>query len=168
MLVTEDVTGHALRQHITKASLSLTFDQKIAIVRDMLAALNHAHRSDPQVVHRNLTPDAVLVGESGRALVCGFDYARTGKGLFSTIAEEIVDELDPIYQAPECDKDPSQASVVSDLYAAGLVAVVRTADIRSSLGDVVEIYATRWISNDAGLGIVASTLWLTRQAYRSA
>ena len=121
VLVTEDVAGHALRQHITKASLSLTFDQKIAIVRDMLAALNHAHSSDPQVVHRNLTPDAVLVGESGRALLCGFDYARTGKGLFSTIAEEIVDELDPIYQAPECDKDPSQASVASDLYAAGLV-----------------------------------------------
>ena len=121
VLVTEDVTGHALRQHITKASLSLTFDQKIAIVRDILAALDHAHRSDPQVVHRNLTPDAVLVGESGRALLCGFDYARTGKGQFSTIAEEIVDELDPICQAPECDKDPSQASVASDLYAAGLV-----------------------------------------------
>ena len=121
VLVTEDVAGHALRQHITKVSLSLTFDQKIAIVRDILAALNHAHRSEPQVVHRNLTPDAVIVGESGRALLCGFDYARTGKGQFSTIAEEIVDELNPIYQAPECDKDPSQASETSDLYAAGLV-----------------------------------------------
>ena len=31
VLVTEDVAGHALRQHITKASLSLTFDQKISI-----------------------------------------------------------------------------------------------------------------------------------------
>ena len=79
VLVTEDVAGHALRQHIAKASLSLTFDQKIAIVRDMLAALAHAHRSEPRVVYRNLTPDAVLVGESGRALLCGFDYARTGK-----------------------------------------------------------------------------------------
>ena len=121
VLVTGDVAGRALRQHITKASLSLTFDQKIAIVRDMLAALDHAHRSEPQVVHRNLTPDAVLVGDSGRALLCGFDHARTGKDRLSTIAEEIVDELDPIYQAPECDKDPSQASVASDLYAAGLV-----------------------------------------------
>ena len=121
VLVTEDVAGQALRQHIAKASLSLTFDQKIAIVRDVLAALNHAHRSEPQVVHRNLTPDAVLVGESGRALLCGFDYARRGRGEFSTIAEAIVDELNPIYQAPECDKDPSQASVASDLYAAGLV-----------------------------------------------
>ena len=121
VLVTEDVPGHALRQHVAKSSLALTFDQKIAIVRDVLAALDHAHRSEPQVVHRNLTPDAVLVGASGRALLCGFDYARAGKDRVSTIADEIVDELDPMYQAPECDQDPSQASVASDVYAAGLV-----------------------------------------------
>ena len=121
ILVTEDVAGRALRQHITKDALALTFDQKIAVVRDILAALNHAHSSEPQVVHRNLTPDAILVGDAGRALLCGFDYARAGKDRFSTIAEEIVDELNPVYQAPECDKDPSQASVASDLYAAGLI-----------------------------------------------
>ena len=121
VLVTADMAGHALRQHITKSALALTFDQKIAVVRDVLTALDHAHRSEPQVVHRNLTPDAVLVGASGRALLTGFDHARAGKDRSSTIAEEIVDELDPMYQAPECDKDPSQASVGSDLYAAGLV-----------------------------------------------
>ena len=121
VLVTADVAGHALRQHIKKSALALTFDQKIAVVRDVLSALDHAHRNEPQVVHRNLTPDAVLVGASGGALLCGFDHARAGKDRSSTIAEEIVDELDPMYQAPECDKDPSQASVASDLYGAGLV-----------------------------------------------
>jgi len=121
VLVTEDVAGHALRQHVKKSALALTFDQKIAVVRDVLAALDHAHKGEPQVVHRNLTPDAILIGASGRALLCGFDYARAGKDRASTIAEEIVDELDPMYQAPECDRDPSQASVASDLYAAGLV-----------------------------------------------
>lgn len=121
VLVTADVAGHALRQHIKKSALALTFDQKIAVVRDILAALDHAHRSDPQVVHRNLTPDAVLVSTSGRALLCGFDYARAGKDRTSTIAGDIVDELDLLYQAPECYRDPSQASVASDLYASGLV-----------------------------------------------
>lgn len=121
VLVTEDVAGHALRQHIKKNALALTLDQKIAVVRDTLGALDHAHRSDPQVVHRNLTPDAVIVSTSGRTLLSSFDYARAGKNRESTIAEEIIDELDPMYQAPECDKDPSQASVASDLYAAGLV-----------------------------------------------
>ena len=121
VLVTADVAGHALRQHIKKSTLALTFDQKIAVVRDVLAALDHAHRSEPQVVHRNLTPDAVLVAASGRALLCGFDHARAGRDRTSTIAGEIVDELDPMYQAPECYRDASQASVASDLYSAGLV-----------------------------------------------
>ena len=121
VLVTEDVPGHGLRQHMKKSALALTFDQKIAVVRDVLGALDHAHRSQPQVVHRNLTPDAVLVAATGRALLRSFDYARAGADRASTIADDIVDELDPSYQAPECYNDPSQASVAADLYAAGLV-----------------------------------------------
>ena len=121
VLVTEDVPGHGLRQHMQKSALALTFDQKIAVVRDVLGALDHAHRSRTQVVHRNLTPDAVLVGAAGRALLRGFDYARAGADRASTIAGDIVDELDPAYQAPECYKDPARAGVAADLYAAGLV-----------------------------------------------
>lgn len=121
VLVTADVAGHALRQHVKKSTLALTFDQKVTVVRDVLAALSHAHRSEPQVVHRNLTPDAVLVATSGRALLCGFDHARAGGDRTSTIAGDVVDELDPMYRAPECYRDASEASVASDLYAAGLV-----------------------------------------------
>lgn len=122
VLVTEDVAGHALRQHIKKSTLSLTYDQKIGIVRDVLSALDHAHRSEPQVVHRNLTPDSVLVSTSGKALLTGFDYARAGADRSSSsIADKIVDDLEPVYQAPECYKDPSKTGVLSDLYSAGLV-----------------------------------------------
>lgn len=120
-LVTEDVAGQALRQHIKKSGLALTYDQKIGVIRDVLAALDHAHRSEPQVIHRNLTPDAVVVANTGRALLCGFDYARAGHDRTSTIAVDIVDELDPLYQAPECYRDPSKASIASDLFSAGLV-----------------------------------------------
>jgi len=120
-LVTEDVAGEAVRQHTKRSGLALTYDQKIGVIRDVLAALDHAHRSEPQVIHRNLTPDAILVSNSGRALLCGFDYARAGKDRTSTIAGEIVDELEPSYQAPECYRDPSKASVASDLFSAGLV-----------------------------------------------
>ena len=119
VLVTEDLPGQALRLHIKKASLALTFDQKLQIMRDLLAALDHAHRYE--VIHRNLTPDAILVTKSGQARVTGFDFARVGKNRTSTIAGQIVDDLDPAYQAPECFKDPTQASIASDLYAAGLI-----------------------------------------------
>jgi serine/threonine protein kinase len=120
VLVTEDIPGQALRLHLTKPSLALTFDQKLQLIRDVLSALDHAHRHE--VIHRNLTPDVILVTKGGQARVTGFDFARVGKNrTTATIADQIVDDLDPTYQAPECFKDPSQASIASDLYAAGII-----------------------------------------------
>lgn len=119
VLVTEDVSGQALRQHIKKPNLALTHDQKLGIMREVLIALDHAHKY--QVIHRNLTPDAVLITADGHARLTSFDYARVGKDRSSSIAHEIVDDLDPLYQAPECYRDPTQASIASDLFSAGLV-----------------------------------------------
>ncbi len=167
VLVTEDLPGQALRLHINKASLALTFDQKLQVMRDVLSALDHAHRHE--VIHRNLTPDVILVTKGGQARVTGFDFARVGKNRTSTIlvtkggqarvtgfdfarvgknrtstiadqvvddlevvyqvgknrtstiADQVVDDLEVVYQAPECFKDPTQASIASDLYAAGLI-----------------------------------------------
>lgn len=119
VLVTEDLPAQALRLHINKPTLALTFDQKLQVMRDVLSALDHAHRHE--VIHRNLTPDAILVSKGGQARVTGFDFARVGKNRTSTIADQIVDDLEPAYQAPECFKDPTQASIASDLYAAGLI-----------------------------------------------
>lgn len=119
VLVTEDLPGQALRLHINKASLALTFDQKLQIMRDILSALDHAHRHE--VIHRNLTPDAILVTKGGQARVTGFDFARVGKNRTSTIADQVVDDLEAAYQAPECFRDPTQASIASDLYASGLI-----------------------------------------------
>lgn len=119
VLVTEDVAGQALRQHINKATLALTFDQKLQVMRDVLDALDHAHRHE--VIHRNLTPDAIIVTKGGQTRITAFDFARVGKNRTSTIAGQIVDDLDVSYQAPECFKDPTQASIASDLYATGLI-----------------------------------------------
>lgn len=119
IIVTEDVAGQPLRLHITKSTLALTFDQKLQVMRDVLSALDHAHKHE--VIHRNLTPDAIIVTKGGESRVTSFDFARVGKNRTSTIADQIVDDLDPAYQAPECFKDPSQASISSDLFAAGLI-----------------------------------------------
>jgi len=118
-IVTDDVPGQPLRLHINKASLALTFDQKLQVMRDVLSALDHAHRHE--VIHRNLTPDAILVTKGSQARVTGFDFARVAKNRTSTIADQVVDDLEAAYQAPECFKDPTQASIASDLYASGLI-----------------------------------------------
>jgi serine/threonine protein kinase len=119
VLVTDDASGYVLRQHLAKSSLALTFDQKLQIIRDLLAALDHAHKHE--VIHRNLTPDAILVSKTGQTRITDFDFARVGKDRTSTIADQIIDDLDPAYQAPECFRDPTKASIASDLYAAGLI-----------------------------------------------
>lgn len=119
VLVTEDVAGQALRQHIQKPSLALTFNQKLQVMRDILWGLDHAHKHE--VIHRNLTPDAVIVTREGRARITAFDYARVGENRESTIADQIIDDLDEKYQAPECYLNPSKANIASDLYSAGLI-----------------------------------------------
>ena len=119
VLVTEDTPGQVLRLHIIKQSLALTFDQKLQVMHGVLAALDHAHHYE--VIHRNLTPDDIIVSKGGVARITGFEYARVGENRLSTIAHQIVDDLEVEYQAPECYKDPTQASISSDIYSAGLI-----------------------------------------------
>lgn len=119
ILVTEDVPGQALRLHIEKPALALTLDQKTRIASDLLAALNHLQTH--KVVHRNLTPSNVLLGSDGRMRLVGFDFARAGADWSRTIAQEIVNDLEPAYLAPEVYNEPSAASPASDLFSAGLL-----------------------------------------------
>lgn len=117
VMVTEDVPGQVLHQHIKKQSLG--WEQKLAVMRDILYGLEHAHKHG--VIHRNITPDSILI-TTGQACLVGFDYARVSDRT-STIADDIIDDLEKYaaYQAIECQNDPSQASIVSDLFSVGLV-----------------------------------------------
>ena len=119
VLAIEDMPGQALLLHLSRPNLALTFDQKLNVARGVLAALAHAHAHE--VVHRALNPTTILVGRDGRVSLTGFDFARAGSERSHTIAEQIVDELDTHYLAPECHDHPEAASPASDVFAAGLV-----------------------------------------------
>lgn len=118
VLVTEDIPGQTLRQHIKKQTAPL--NQKFGWIEQVLIALDHAHKHG--VIHRNLTPDNILIGIDGQIRLIGFDYARVVNRT-STIAHDIVDNLegDAIYQATECYRNPATASETSDLFSAGSV-----------------------------------------------
>lgn len=118
-LVTEDVPGQALRLHIEKPALALTLDQKTTIATDLLTAL--AHLQANKVVHRNLSPSNILVGTDGRVRLTGFDFARPGTEHSRTIAQDIVDDLEPKYMAPELHGEPAAATPASDMFSVGLV-----------------------------------------------
>ncbi|WP_295639271.1 protein kinase [uncultured Methylibium sp.] len=118
-LVTEDVPGQALRLHIEKPTLALTLDQKTTIAADLLTALGHLQTH--KVVHRNISPSNILVGTDGRVRLTGFDFARPGMDHSRTIAQEIVDDLEPKYMAPEIHGEPAAATPASDIFSVGLV-----------------------------------------------
>ena len=118
VIVTEDVPGQLLYQQIKNKSLN--WEQKVTIIKDVLSGLGHAHKQG--VIHRNITPETILVTAKGQARLINFDYARISDRT-GTIANYIVQDLEKyaVYQAIECQSDPSKASVVSDLFSAGLV-----------------------------------------------
>ena len=118
-LVTDDMPGQALRLYLDKPSLALTLDQKFRIARDLLSALNHAHRHG--VVHRSLSPGNLLLGKDGRLRLVGFDFARTENSSTDTIADELTDVLEAAWLAPEVYGDPAKASPESDIFTAGLI-----------------------------------------------
>jgi serine/threonine protein kinase len=119
VLVTDDVGGRVLRFHIDKPPLALTLDQKLAVAKGLLSGLEHAHLHG--VVHRNLNPSCLMLGEDGQLRISGFDFARAGIDRTHTIAEQIVNDLDPTYMAPEVQGEPAAASLASDVFSAGLV-----------------------------------------------
>lgn len=119
ILILDDAPGQALTVHLARPQLALTLDQKWRVAKDLLAALAHAHQY--QVLHRNLTPGAILIGQDGTTRLTDFDFAKLGSDRSQTIAEEIVDLVEKAYVAPEAFRDPGAATAAADLFSAGVI-----------------------------------------------
>lgn len=118
-LVTYDIPGNALKVHLENSAQALTYDQKVKVSHDVLSALSYAHENE--VVHRNLNPNAILVGTDGQTYLTEFDYARSGLNRTQSIAENISGSLNNNYLAPECFGNPAAASPAADIFSAGLI-----------------------------------------------
>ncbi len=119
ILILDDAPGQALTVHMARPQLALTLDQKWRVAKDLLAALAHAHQHG--VVHRNLTPGAILIGQDGTTRLTDFDFARPSADRSLTIAADIVDLVEKAYVAPEAFREPGAASAASDVFSAGVI-----------------------------------------------
>jgi eukaryotic-like serine/threonine-protein kinase len=91
-----------------------------AILRKAALALDHAHSRG--LIHRNLTPDSLLLDDDGELKVTGFEIARPAQYLNSEAGQDLDLLLDSIhYMSPELVKgdilDPH-----SDQYSLGVIA----------------------------------------------
>ena len=119
VLVLDDAPGQALTIHLARPQLALTLDQKWRVAKDLLAALAHAHQHG--VLHRNLSPGAILIGQDGTARLTDFDFAKAGTDRSLTIADAIIDWVEKAYVAPEAYRAPEAASRASDVFSAGVI-----------------------------------------------
>lgn len=119
VLILDDTPGQALTVHLARPQLALTLDQKWRVAKDLLAALAHAHSHG--VIHRNLSPGAILIGQDGCTRLTDFDFAKPSTDRSLTIATDITDLVEKAYVAPEAFREPGAAMAASDVFSAGVI-----------------------------------------------
>ncbi|GAB1644321.1 methylation-associated defense system protein kinase MAD6 [Krasilnikovia sp. MM14-A1259] len=118
--VYDDVQGSALRVYLGPgATEPLTLDRKLLILRQVLDGL--ALVQSRRLVHRALSPATILLTNDGRAMITGFDYAKTAQPRAYTVALDAHANADVAYLSPETIDSPTKMSAKSDIYAVGVI-----------------------------------------------
>lgn len=99
---------------------NLTLEQKIAIIRDIANGLKAAHSKN--IIHRNLKPENILIGNSGAQLM-NFDKAYMSKKGGLTVWKTALAQEDRRYIAPELSGTSQTADVFfsTDIFSMGLI-----------------------------------------------
>jgi serine/threonine-protein kinase len=115
-LVMEFVQGDDLKQHLD-GGRRYSLQESLGIVRDLLAALDYAHRQN--IVHRDVKPANLLVEASGRVKLTDFGVARIqDSGEATRTKGSMVGTLK--YMSPE-QVQGLPVDARADLFAAGIV-----------------------------------------------
>lgn len=118
--VYDDVPGQALRLHLGPAAEDpLATDRKLKVLLQVLDGL--ALIQSRRLVHRALSPATILLTGDGRAMITGFDYAKTAQLRQHTVAMDARAHADIGYLAPEAVADPTKMGAKSDIYAVGVI-----------------------------------------------
>lgn len=138
MAYVEGYDLNRLLRELSKRRIALPAEFALFIVREILAALDYAHRAvDARglplgVVHRDVSPSNVLISFEGEVSLCDFGIARAlgpgagdGKHVASGLAESEAGSRKPVagksaYMAPE-HAGGAEVDLRSDVFAAGIL-----------------------------------------------
>jgi serine/threonine-protein kinase len=97
------------------------------VLRQTCRGLSRAHGSRPPIVHRDIRPQNILIGEDDegfRACMSDFGLAKHVNPLKLKASTKGV----PCYRAPECYDDPQAASCAADVWSLGLTMYLMLTD----------------------------------------
>ena len=126
-LVMEFVEGPTLQQilrYASKNNVRIPLDVELRILVDMLAGLNAAHELKDadgnflNLVHRDVSPQNILVGSEGTTKITDFGVARAESRLSSTRTGSVKGKVP--YMSPEQIRS-KPIDRRTDIYAAGVV-----------------------------------------------
>ena len=118
-IVMEFVDGVNLRDYLSSRSLS--FDQKLMLLRDICLAVDHAHQH--QVIHGDLKPENILVCSDGTPKIIDFNIAQKVQRLSTGDRELITQNVLAVtrnYASPE-QLDNDAIDKRTDVYALGRI-----------------------------------------------
>jgi tRNA A-37 threonylcarbamoyl transferase component Bud32 len=127
-IVMEYIEGDTLARLLARAASSaerLPPDISLRVVIDMLAGLHAAHElrdemgQPTELVHRDVSPQNVLVGTDGIARITDFGVARASTRLSATRVGQLKGKI--AYMAPEQAMGKSDVDRRADVFAAGIV-----------------------------------------------
>jgi eukaryotic-like serine/threonine-protein kinase len=143
-VVLEFIEGRNLseiRQRATQLKAPMTWADGVAIAVSLTEALAHVHeRTDAsgralEIVHRDLSPQNVMVGYSGEVKLIDFGTARGENRKCQTVSGVVFAK--PGYVAPEV-ANQNQPGPQADLYALGIILWELIAGRRFLTGDPAE------------------------------
>jgi eukaryotic-like serine/threonine-protein kinase len=114
-IVMEYVAGPTLRE-VLRARGRLTVRESLDVIEGVLKGLAAAHRAG--IIHRDVKPENVLLGQDGAVKVADFGLARAAVAAASTKTGMIIGTA--AYLAPE-QVSASRSDARTDVYAAGVM-----------------------------------------------
>jgi serine/threonine-protein kinase len=141
-LVMELVSGGTLRDLLRERGV-LPVPLAISVLESVLAALASAHRAG--LVHRDVKPENVLIGQGGTVKVADFGLVRAIATAGTTSNDKILGTV--AYLSPE-QVSTGDADQRSDVYAAGIVCYEMLTGVPPFTGDTPISVAYRHVNDD--------------------
>lgn len=110
LLLTELCTGGPLIDVLKSRSHPLPFDQILQVFYQTCSAVQHMHKQQPAIIHRDLKIENLLINSNGQIKLCDFGSATMVTHMpdnswsaiqRSLIEDEMTRNTTPMYRAPE-------------------------------------------------------------------